>query len=1132
MQINYLTQANNSFRAKKFEKSIYLYSLALKNNTKLGHIINFNINLAEKKILERRNPIKTTAIVVHVFYEHLWDRINTYLKNLDIDFDLIVTTTEVLFDSISKKITNDYNSAIVFIVENEGMDVLPFIIATKKARLWEYSSVLKLHTKNDKTEEKAIHGKALLDSVIGSTEIASKAIRSIQHNDVGLIGAEIFFRSADLLMYNNREAFRNILKCLNLPEPESEFGFIAGTIFWIKGSLLKIFDEKFHTIYELLSSSKEAKTGGDGTYAHAMERFFGALPAIENLEIAVTYQQTEDTSNYSLRVIDNFSINENPIYRTGSGTHIIRYKNIQNQQYWTAAIKKSDLFNDEYYRNQLPINTIPSDQDSITHYLMHGDLFLANPSEKFNSIYYLTRYKDIARSREPALIHFINHGKREGRIGLPENEHWIELAFIENLLNTKWKENPSDLIELLKKPISKENLENVFSKNFNPYKIPKLIKSAKTKSSIDVVHEYLNGVYQRELENYDLLERTWLNQDIEKSKDIATTIKENYGVTRASLEILASCEILLKNWNNAEKLWINYWKLINSKQGIPERCKKTILRIDRPTDENNEDFQIINNSGFRKTIKSEERKSICIYTTLFGDIDDLLPIIPLKHDIDFICFTDRDRPSMGWNIRLVSPEFKSSNLSAKIYKILPHKYLKEYKYSLFVDANTLFLGRINLLINLCLNANDFVMWRHPFRRDIFKEYIAIVTSKRHEPVKLLAQIKKYDQLGLPNNTGLTEGSFIWRSHINKEVCNFMDDWWTEILNGSYRDQVSLGYLMWSTNLKPHVFSERLGSSRDNCFFVKVPHNFEAPQKQQITNTIKQNRNIVFLYSEKYAKSGSTVMRGEQLSKLIKNHYIERGKNVTYTSDSNQLKNCIIFITKGFLKDSSVQDLEKLKSHNNILLYDFVDDIPDKNKIDFADALIASSILGYKHYMLNIPQIPSFHLTHHVDPRVINKIKPTKLEFNSCEIGYFGELLNTQKTESIEKFVKFINVDTSIQDDSWIDLIPKFNCHYAVRQKRGIDGFKPFLKGFTAAASNSIIIIQANEGDAEYYLGSDYPYLVSNTPTEEEILSVIDNAKSDYNKSNWNYASEIMNEIKLRSSMDHIINEFDKIIKNF
>jgi len=75
-------------------------------------------------------------------------------------------------------------------------------------------------------------------------------------------------------------------------------------------------------------------------------------------------------------------------------------------------IKKSGLFDEAWYLKTYPdIKTNP-----IEHYLTFGANERRNPSRHFNTAYYLSRYQDVAKSGMNPLVHFIRHGKQEGRI--------------------------------------------------------------------------------------------------------------------------------------------------------------------------------------------------------------------------------------------------------------------------------------------------------------------------------------------------------------------------------------------------------------------------------------------------------------------------------------------------------------------------------------------------------------------------------------------------------------------------------------------------------------------------------------------------------------------------------------------
>ena len=87
----------------------------------------------------------------------------------------------------------------------------------------------------------------------------------------------------------------------------------------------------------------------------------------------------------------------------------------------------------------------------------------------------------------------------------------------------------------------------------------------------------------------------------------------------------------------------------------------------------------------------------------------------------------------------------------------------------------------------------------------------------------------------------------------------------------------------------------------------------------------------------------------------------------------------------------------------------------------------------------------------------------------------------------------------------------------MRHTRGINGFKPFLKGFVAARCQANIIIQQDSGDALYCLSRDSPFLLRKDPTEDDILERLGHAHTNFGNAVYNEGLDIMREIKSRSS---------------
>ncbi len=143
--------------------------------------------------------------------------------------------------------------------------------------------------------------------------------------------------------------------------------------------------------------------------------------------------------------------------------------------------------------------------------------------------------------------------------------------------------------------------------------------------------------------------------------------------------------------------------------------------------------------------------------------------------------------------------------------------------------------------------------------------------------------------------------------------------------------------------------------------------------------------INFVYSQSARYYGSTVMRGEQLSKITQRTL---GKRVYFTSTDYQYKNCILFLTKWAIYTLSVKDLQKLKIRENKLIFDLVDGELPADKIKFADVVVAAAESIYQKYKRSLPKLVKIVLIdHHVDPRIRFvdwSARPEKLK-----VGYFG-----------------------------------------------------------------------------------------------------------------------------------------------
>jgi len=229
---------------------------------------------------------------------------------------------------------------------------------------------------------------------------------------------------------------------------------------------------------------------------------------------------------------------------------------------------------------------------------------------------------------------------------------------------------------------------------------------------------------------------------------------------------------------------------------------------------------------------------IAIYTSIFGQYDNLIDPIAIPDNCDFICFTDYDLKSNIWEIKKYPAIYNDSNRNAKKFKVLPHRYLSNYEYSVWIDGNMLLQADPSELIkNILLDCN-VAFFSHKnnvldSRNCIYQEaqYILDIGNKnfkenpergklcyKDNPAIITKQMENYMHAGYPSNNGLITGMVIARRHNQSDCIRVMEDWWNEITYNSKRDQLSFNYCAWKNDLN---FKYIPGDSRDNEYFKNL-----------------------------------------------------------------------------------------------------------------------------------------------------------------------------------------------------------------------------------------------------------------------------------------------------------------------
>lgn len=217
----------------------------------------------------------------------------------------------------------------------------------------------------------------------------------------------------------------------------------------------------------------------------------------------------------------------------------------------------------------------------------------------------------------------------------------------------------------------------------------------------------------------------------------------------------------------------------------------------------------------------QPNKIVC-YTCITGNYDQLhVPSVPQSSDVDFVCFTDDSRlQSDFWQIRMIPDELKglSQVKQQRVVKICPHRYLKEYDISIWVDGNLEIVGDVRKLVDeYDLDKADLYVRVHPQRNCIYDEAEAVIKQRKDLTAKVPIQVAKYRQEGYPAHIGMVETNILLRKH-NSTSCQIVDNYWAaELLRYSHRDQLSFNYICWKLHFNIGIMLKQF-SIRKNQYF--------------------------------------------------------------------------------------------------------------------------------------------------------------------------------------------------------------------------------------------------------------------------------------------------------------------------
>jgi hypothetical protein len=262
----------------------------------------------------------------------------------------------------------------------------------------------------------------------------------------------------------------------------------------------------------------------------------------------------------------------------------------------------------------------------------------------------------------------------------------------------------------------------------------------------------------------------------------------------------------------------------------------------------------------------------------------------------------------------------------------------------------------------------------------------------------------------------------------------------------------------------------------------------------------------------------------QLAEIVAERYPERFA-VTWTSDGDALRGQVVVLAKGALQTLAPEAIAALRTRNVAVIGVWDDLPPEPAKMAALDASMTLSHRQTLDFMRRFPATPAFHVTHQVN----RLIRPCPPPADRLRTGYFGELANTVRPDTLARMVELVGIDTSHVETDWIGRLREFNAHWTIRKRRPIDGAKPFLKGFLAARCGAVAVSAREDEDALHYLGDDYPFFVTSLDPADLEADMVALAAA-FGGPEWRHARAVMEQVAARSTDAVVAAEFRAMIE--
>lgn len=232
------------------------------------------------------------ALHIHAYYPDQLEDILCRLRINRLKPDLYVSVKDAKSKNWVERILEEYSGRVcaVEVVPNIGRDIGPLITFFGDRLVESYEIVGHVHTKKSLHAHDAemvnhwVH--FLLSGVVGGPEAGPMIDRIATEFEADSMLGVVYPDDPHVFGWTSNRGHADALaRRMGLGQLPSAINFPAGSMFWMRSSVLKMFVDldlnwNFYPLEPLPS---------DGTVLHALERLFGVVPELTGWKTAVTY---------------------------------------------------------------------------------------------------------------------------------------------------------------------------------------------------------------------------------------------------------------------------------------------------------------------------------------------------------------------------------------------------------------------------------------------------------------------------------------------------------------------------------------------------------------------------------------------------------------------------------------------------------------------------------------------------------------------------------------------------------------------------------------------------------------------------------------------------------------------------